>query len=86
MPSNIHPETHWADYLKGVDTPTLSMKQIVLSLLAGTLLLFFLTLLRLSAQMHPHSRRRCFLNARREIARCFKGYRRQPGCAAASSG
>ena len=24
MPSNIHPETHWVDYLKGVDTPTLS--------------------------------------------------------------
>jgi regulator of RNase E activity RraA len=24
MPSNIHPETHGVDYLKGVDTPTLS--------------------------------------------------------------
>jgi len=24
MPSNIHPETHRVDYLKGVDTPTLS--------------------------------------------------------------
>jgi regulator of RNase E activity RraA len=24
MPSNIHPEPHWVDYLKGVDTPTLS--------------------------------------------------------------
>ena len=24
MTSNIHPETHWVDYLKGVDTPTLS--------------------------------------------------------------
>ncbi|MGD0778973.1 MAG: RraA family protein [Candidatus Solibacter sp.] len=24
MPSNIHPETNWVDYLKGVDTPTLS--------------------------------------------------------------